>query len=131
MKLYLKTYSDLCRDLDVEKPKKDDDKVVLSKTAFDAIVRALLEKTLINEETYQSLYPDVEEWVSSNEGVTAHQHFVQTGFFEDRFLIPAEFEEITYLRANLDIAIAVKKGVFETGLSHYLLFGHDQKRRLV
>ena len=40
------------------------------------------------------------------------------------------FDESAYLLANPDVANAIKKGQFQSGLQHFLIFGKKEKRRL-
>jgi len=42
--------------------------------------------------------------------------------------VPAEFDEEFYLRANPDVAAAVRSGTFASGLAHYRAFGQREKR---
>ena len=43
--------------------------------------------------------------------------------------LPNNFCEESYLLLNQDVALAVKKGEFETGRDHYLLHGYKESRR--
>lgn len=42
----------------------------------------------------------------------------------------ASFDEAAYLAANVDIALPVNSGEFQSGLQHYLAFGKDEGRPL-
>lgn len=44
--------------------------------------------------------------------------------------IPAEFCEGDYLELNPDVAEAVKKGVYVSGIHHYLMYGFNEKRKI-
>lgn len=40
----------------------------------------------------------------------------------------ADFDESTYLAENVDVATAVARGIFESGLQHYLSYGKNESR---
>src|SRR5579863_9246172 len=42
--------------------------------------------------------------------------------------IDPEFDEVTYLRVYPDVAAAVRRGEFNTGLEHYLFAGKTERR---
>ena len=44
--------------------------------------------------------------------------------------IPKEFVEGSYLDLNSDVAAAVKKGTFTSGLHHYLMYGFNENRKV-
>lgn len=44
--------------------------------------------------------------------------------------IPVEYNEGDYLQLNKDVAAAVKKGTFTSGLHHYLMYGFNENRKV-
>ena len=44
--------------------------------------------------------------------------------------IPQEYNEGAYLELNLDVAEAVKKGIYTSGLHHYLCWGFNEPRKI-
>ena len=62
-----------------------------------------------------------------------YKHYVDFGRAEGRSPlppIPKEFIEGSYLELNPDVAAAVKKGTFTSGLHHYLIYGFNENRKV-
>ena len=63
----------------------------------------------------------------------AYKHYVDFGRAEGRSPlppIPKEYNEGAYLELNKDVAVAVKKGTFTSGLHHYLMYGFNENRKV-
>lgn len=88
-----------------------------------------------DEATYLGKYPDVAEAVRNGTFKSGVQHFVLFGEIEGRSGVPAGgpdpvtfFNERAYLTNNLDVAAAVRLGVFKSGLEHYQKAGQFEGR---
>lgn len=63
----------------------------------------------------------------------AYKHYVDFGRAEGRSPlppIPKEYNEGAYLELNKDVAAAVKKRTFTSGLHHYLMYGFNENRKV-
>ena len=80
---------------------------------------------------YLCKYPDVANSVYKDD---PYQHYVKYGKNEGRLPIPPipkEYKESDYLELNPDVAAAVEKGTYSSGLHHYLIYGwnpNEQRR---
>lgn len=96
-------------------------------------------RTLISpafdEKTYLERYPDVAAAVQAGILKSGLQHFIIFGEAEGRSGIPIGgpepaqfFNETAYITNNLDVAAAVRLGVFKSGLEHYQQVGQFEGR---
>ena len=79
---------------------------------------------------YLYKYPDV---ANSEYKDDPYTHYVRYGKSEGRLPlppIPKEYNEADYLELNPDIAAAVEKGIFSSGIEHYLLYGFKDSRKV-
>ena len=79
---------------------------------------------------YLYKYPDV---ANSEYKDDPYTHYVKYGNSEGRLPIPPipkEYNEADYLELNPDIAAAVEKGSFSSGIEHYLLYGFKDSRKV-
>ena len=79
---------------------------------------------------YLYKYPDV---ANSEYKDDPYTHYVKYGKKEGRLPIPPipkEYNEGDYLELNPDIAAAVEKGIFSSGIEHYLLYGFKDSRKV-
>ena len=79
---------------------------------------------------YLYKYPDVAKSEYKDDPYT---HYVRYGKTEGRLPlppIPKEYKEADYLELNPDIAAAVEKGIFSSGIEHYLLYGFKDSRKV-
>ena len=78
---------------------------------------------LFSKNWYLYKYPDV---ANSGYKDDPYTHYVKYGKSEGRLPlppIPKEYNEGDYLELNPDIAAAVKKGSYSSGIEHYILYG--------
>ena len=62
-----------------------------------------------------------------------YKHYVDYGKKEGRLAlppIPEEYNECAYLELNADVAVAVRKGSFTSGIDHYLQYGFCESRKI-
>lgn len=102
----------------------------------------LNEKLEVKEEINYSMYIFSKEWylkkyndiaTNSEYKENPYKHYDIYGKKEGRQPlppIPKEYNEGAYLELNPDIAEAVKKGTFTSGLHHYLQFGFCENRKI-
>ena len=126
----------------------------LYRNNFEAICQAIA-RTLIGniavgntatnnkkEEMNYSMYVFSKEWylkrytdVARDPGYKAnpYSHYANHGIKEGRLPIPPvpkEYNEGQYLELNPDVANAVKKGTYTSGLHHYLCWGFGEQRKV-
>ena len=97
--------------------------------------------TTQHEENY-SMYVFSKEWyLKRYEDIAKHptykdnpyKHYADFGVGEGRQPlppIPQEYNEGAYLELNPDVAEAVKKGAYSSGLHHYLCWGFNEPRKI-
>ena len=86
---------------------------------------------LFSDNWYLSNYPDVRRNVIyKNE---PYVHYINYGIREGRKPlppVPIEYNEGEYLELNPDVAVAVEKGQFTSGIEHYLMYGFNENRKI-
>ena len=114
----------------------------IGKTIAEAIVNQKIVSTVENkEEVNRSMYVFSKNWylykypdvAKSEYKDDPYTHYVKYGKSEGRLPlppIPKEYNEADYLELNPDIAAAVEKGIFSSGIEHYLLYGFKDSRKV-
>ena len=85
---------------------------------------------LFSKNWYLTNYPDVANSVYKDD---PYQHYVKYGKNEERKPlpeVPTEYNEGEYLELNPDVAQAVKRGQFTSGIEHYLIYGFNENRKI-
>ena len=86
---------------------------------------------LFSDEWYLTNYPDVRRnEIYKNE---PYDHYINYGIREGRKPlppVPLEYNEGEYLELNPDVAVAVEKGQFTSGIEHYLMYGFNENRKI-
>ena len=115
---------------------------VIGKTIAEAIVNQKIVSTVEKkEEVNRSMYVFSKNWylykypdvANSEYKDDPYIHYVKYGKSEGRLPIPPipkEYNEADYLELNPDIAAAVEKGIFSSGIEHYLLYGFKDSRKV-
>lgn len=120
---------------------------VIGKAIAEAIVNKKTENKVINnnevkEEMNYIMYVFSKEWYLKRYSDVAanatykenpYKHYVDYGKNEGRQPlppIPAQYNEGAYLELNSDVAAAVKKGTYTSGLHHYLCYGFNEPRKI-
>ena len=85
---------------------------------------------LFSKNWYLGNYPDV----AKNEKYkdNPYKHYIDYGIKEGRMPlppIPPEYNEGEYLELNQDVAQAVARGQYSSGIEHYLMYGFNENRK--
>ena len=85
---------------------------------------------VFSQNWYLKNYPDV----AKNEKYknNPYKHYIDYGIKEGRKPlppVPVEYNEGEYLELNPDVAEVVKKGIFTSGIEHYLKYGFNENRK--
>ena len=114
----------------------------IGKTIAEAIANKKIEPTVEKKEEvnrnmyvfssnwYLYKYPDV---ANSGYKDDPYTHYFKYGKSEGRLPIPPipkEYNEGDYLELNPDIAAAVAKGTYSSGLHHYISYGFKENRKV-
>ena len=86
---------------------------------------------IFSENWYLKRYPDVAKNATYKND--PYKHYCDFGKKEGRLPIPPipeSYIEGDFLELNPDIAAAVKKGTFVSGLHHYLMYSFNENRRI-
>lgn len=115
---------------------------VIGKTIAEAIANQKIGSTVENkEEVNRSMYVFSSNWylykypdvAKSGYKDDPYIHYAKYGKKEGRLPlppIPKEYNEGDYLELNPDIAAAVEKGTYSSGLHHYISYGFKENRKV-
>ena len=114
----------------------------IGKAISEAIVNKKIVSTVENkDEVNRSMYLFSKKWYLTNYPDVAnsiykddpYQHYVKYGKNEGRTPlpeVPPEYNEGEYLELNQDVAQAVARGQFTSGIEHYLMCGFNEDRKI-
>ena len=86
---------------------------------------------VFSQNWYLKNYPDVAK--SEKYKNNPYKHYIEYGIKEGRKPlppVPPEFNEGEYLELNQDVAQAVARGEYTSGIEHYLKYGFNENRKI-
>ena len=100
-------------------------------TSGKAVQKLNSSNHLFSDNWYLTNYPDVRR--NERYKNEPYAHYINYGIKEGRKPlppVPLEYNEGEYLELNPDVAVAVEKGQFTSGIEHYLKYGFNENRKL-
>jgi len=94
--------------------------VAVPEAMFRALLAAAIkQKGEFDERFYLENYPDIAAAVRSRKVASGLDHYLETGYFENR--LPKKFivDEAFYLRENSDVAEGIRRGVVKSAQEHF------------
>lgn len=92
------------------------------------LLHALLAGVKVDEQWYLATYPDVAVAVGAGDMKSAHEHYVRSGYFENRLPGPIRVDERWYMSEYPDVLAAIKSGAFKSGQQHFERNGFQEGR---
>jgi hypothetical protein len=92
------------------------------------LASAIKQKGGFDEKFYLEKYPDIANAVRSKKIESGLDHYVETGYFENRWPRKLIVDERYYLEENPDVADAVRKGLVESAQKHFEQAGFIEGR---
>jgi hypothetical protein len=89
---------------------------------------AIQNKGVFDERFYLENYPDIAVAVRSRKIKNGLEHYLETGYFENRMPRKLIVDERYYLQENLDVADAIKKGQVKSAQEHFEHAGFNEGR---
>ena len=86
---------------------------------------------IFSQNWYLKNYPDVAK--SEKYKNNPYKHYIEYGIKEGRTPlppVPVEYNEGEYLELNPDVAQAVARGEYTSGIEHYLKYGFNENRKI-
>jgi hypothetical protein len=91
------------------------------------MIKHLLSGTEVNEEWYLRQYPDVAKAIKEGGAISARQHYIDNGYFENRLPFPVAVDEAWYMREYPDVAASVREGG-DAAQDHFVRQGYREGR---
>jgi hypothetical protein len=92
------------------------------------LASALRSRSGFDETYYLSKYPDVRAAVNNGTLQSGEDHYILTGYFEDRFPRRIIVDEGYYLSENRDVAEALRSGAVKSAQVHFEFAGFSEGR---
>jgi hypothetical protein len=93
--------------------------VELLESKLSELLQALLARVKVDEKWYLATYSDVAEAVKSGGFESAREHYIRSGYFENRLPEKIKVNEDWYLNEYPDVQAAIKSGAFKNGQQHF------------
>lgn len=108
---------------------RDPNYVSIPKDIFRRLLAgAIRSKEIFDERFYLETYPDIAVAVRSRKIKSGFEHYVDTGYFENRLPRKLIVDERYYLQENSDVADAIKKGRVTSAQDHFNHSGFGEGR---
>lgn len=103
-------------------------KISISTKIFRDLLRLVLEQVRVDERYYVRSYPDVSAALEKGLFTSPRHHYVEFGYFEDRFPFKIEVDEEFYFRSNPDIKANVDARLLPSAQVHFERHGYKEGR---
>jgi hypothetical protein len=109
---------------------EDDSKYVsIPEDIFQRLLAgAIQNKAVFDERFYLENYPDIVAAVRSRKIENGLDHYLKTGYFENRVPRKLIVDERYYLQENPDVADAIRKGRIKNAQEHFEHAGFNEGR---
>jgi hypothetical protein len=108
---------------------RESNHVSLPKEIFKLLLAgAIRNKDIFDERYYLETYPDIAAAVRSEKIKSGLDHYVETGYFENRVPRTLIVDERYYLQLNPDVADAIRKGRVKSAQEHFNYSGFAEGR---
>ena len=102
--------------------------VVPGQELVTALLKALAERVPVDASWYCEKYPDVEEGIRNGQFGCAKHHYVEFGYFEDRFPRQIEVDDGFYQQEYPDISEHLASGRLASSQEHFEFYGFKEGR---
>lgn len=102
--------------------------VELLESKFMELLRQMVAQIEVDEGWYCKMYRDVDDAVKSGAMESARAHYINAGYFENRFPRPIKVNEHWYLEEYPDVAMAIEAGAFSSASQHFERDGFREGR---
>jgi hypothetical protein len=126
---YLPSYETVCRGLGLVPNKgPSETKITVTSGFLVALLRAALESSPFSESDYLRFNPDIAEAQLRGDIGDLHGHFIDHGYFEGRQAYEFQVDEDRDLKANRDVALAIRERDIGSAVEHYQIAGEREWR---
>lgn len=102
--------------------------VELLETKLLGLLQRMLAFVEIDEAWYRITYRDVDEAIRAGRLASAREHYITSGYFENRFPFAIDVNEAWYLAEYPDVAEAIRTGAVSSAAQHFESNGFKEGR---
>ncbi len=92
------------------------------------LLHALLLRVKVDAAWYLATYPDVAAAVKKGALKSAREHYIRSGYFENRLPAPVKVDEAWYINEYPDVLTAIKSGALSSAQQHFERNGFKEGR---
>lgn len=92
------------------------------------LAAAIKQKGVFDERFYLERYPDIASAIKSHKVKSGIDHYLETGYFENRQPGRLMVDERYYLQENPDVADAIRRGTVKSAQEHFDNAGFNEGR---
>jgi hypothetical protein len=102
--------------------------VELLETKLFGLLQRMLAFVEVDEAWYRATYRDVDEAIRAGRLPSAREHYITSGYFENRFPHAIHVNESWYLAEYPDVAEAIRAGLVGSAGQHFESDGYKEGR---
>jgi hypothetical protein len=102
--------------------------VELLESRLQELLQTMLTRVRVDEPWYLATNPDVADAVKKGALKSAHDHYIRSGYFENRMPCAIRVDESWYVSTYPDVMAAIKSGRFKNGQQHFERNGFKEGR---
>jgi hypothetical protein len=104
------------------------DRVTVPAGLLLELIKSAVARIDVDEQWYTARYPDILSAIEAGKFPSARHHYVEFGFFEDRFPRQIKVDVDFYLAQYPDVAGGVEGGAIESAQWHFERYGFREGR---
>lgn len=113
-----------------ETTNRNEDRVIeISEQKLKFLLKEMIETIEFDEEWYRRTYSDVADAVSDGIISSCHQHYIGSGYFENRFPRLILVDEKWYLQQYPDVQDGINDGRCHSAQHHFVTCGFREGRK--
>ncbi len=103
-------------------------RVELHEDRLNSLLFALILRIDIDEAWYTAENHDVREAIAAGDFTSGREHYIKSGYFEDRLPFDVSLDEVWYLKTYPDVAFGIETGAVLSARQHFLNDGFREGR---
>ena len=103
-------------------------KIAVCFQALKKLLLPLISKIVVDEDYYLRTYEDIHNAIKSGQILSAKEHYVNYGYFENRLPRFVQVDEHWYLARYQDVRDAINGGKWGSGQAHFTTAGYAEGR---
>ncbi len=127
----MQSFSSMLRKFNIQGWDSGQGEVTLARKNFEELIKNIAAKNKFDEKWYLDTYPDVRQAVRDGLFASAHEHYIERGYFENRIPSRPNFNADAYLRRYADLQhLRGADDIEASAYDHFRRYGFREGRTL-